>query len=162
MAIWALVTGSDGEKVLAVVPRVIPRAEMQLTSSAWSESAGMSAKGMAPEVGQARPSAFHIPARIVAMWTLVTASDGEKVPAVVPAVAPKADAQAMPAAWVESEATSSKSADPEVGHSRPVAIQVRVVNVAIWALVTGSDGEKVVAVVPTVILSLVIVSMLLA
>ena len=117
---------------------------------------------MAPEVGQARPSALHIPARIVAIWALVTDSDGEKVPAEVPAVAPKADAQAMPAAWAESESTSSKSADPEVGHSRPVAVQVRVVNVAIWALVTGSDGEKVVAVVPTVILSLVIVSMLLA
>ena len=98
----------------------------------------------------------------VAIWALVTGSDGEKVPAAVPRVIPRAEVQLMPSAWAESAGTSSKEAAPEVGHSRPLTLQVRAVNVAIWALVTDSDGEKVAAEVPTVILSLVMVSMLLA
>ena len=68
----------------------------------------------------------------------------------------------MLSAWAEPAGTSSKETAPEVGHSRPLTLQVRAVNVAIWALVTDSDGEKVAAEVPTVILSLVMFSMLLA
>ena len=135
---------------------------MHLMLAAWVEPAGTSSKEAAPEVGQVRPSAIHSRAMNVAIWALVTDSDGEKVPAAVPVVTPRAEVQLMPSAWAEPTGTSSKEAAPEVGHSRPLTVQVRAVNVAIWALVTGSDGEKVAAEVPTVILSLVMVSMLLA
>ena len=162
MAIWALVTDSDGEKVSAVVPRVIPRADMHLMLSAWVELAGTSVKEAAPEVGQSRPAALQARAMNVAIWALVTDSDGEKVLAAVPMMTSKADMQSMPVAWLEPAATSSKYANPEVGQSRPLAVQVRLMNVAIWALVTDSDGENIVAEVPTVILNLVTVSMLSA
>ena len=162
VAIWALVTDSDGEKVTAVVPWVIPRADMHLMLSAWVEPAGTSLKEAAPEVGQSRPAALQARAMNVAIWALVTGSDGEKVLAAVPTTTSKADMQSMPVTWLEPGATSSKYANPEVGQSRPATLQVRAMNVAIWALVTDSDGEKVLAEVPTVILSLVTVSMLSA
>ena len=135
---------------------------MHLMLSARAEPVGTSSKEAAPEVGQARPSALHIRAMNVAIWALVTDSDGEKVLVAVPETTPKADMQSMPVVWVEPATTSSKYANPEVGQSRPLAVQVRAMNVAIWSLVTDSDGEKVVAEVPTVIFSLATVSMLLA
>ena len=162
VAIWDLDTGSDGEKVPAAVPRVIPKAEMHLMLAAWAEFAGTSSKEAAPEVGQFCPLASHSRAMNVAIWALVTDADGEKVLIAVPVVTFKADMQSMPVVWAEPAVTSSKYATPEVGQSRPLALQVRAKNVAIWALVTDADGEKVAAEVPTVILSSATLSMLLA
>ncbi len=130
VAIWALVTVCDGEKVVAEVPVVMRRADMQLMLAAWVEPAATSVNDKAPEAGHSWPALVHIRAMNVAIWALVTVWDGEKVVAEVPVVTPSADMQSIPVAWVEPAARSVKYTTPEDGHSWPAASQVRAMNVA--------------------------------
>ena len=161
VAIWALVTVSDGENVPAAVPRAIPRAATQPMPAACVESAATSSKNaLAAAVEHSRPAASQVRATNVAICALVTGSNGENILSEVPRATPRADTQSMPAAWVEPEATSSKDEAPVDGHSRPAAFQVRATNVAICALVTGSDGENILSEVPEVIPSIATFSML--
>ena len=156
MAIWALDTGSDGKNVPSVVPAATPSAAMQLMSAAWGESSATSEKGGSSSAesslaGQVRSAALHAWAMNVAIWPLVTGSDGEKVLADTPRITPRADMQSMPDVWAEPAATSSKYAIPVDGQLLPAALHARAMNVAIWALDTGSDGEKVLAVTPSAV-----------
>ena len=98
MAIWALVTASDGENVPEPVPLVIPRAAMQPMSAARAESAGTSSKDEPASSGQARPAAAQARAKNAAICARVTGSDGENILSAVPRATPRADTQSMPAA----------------------------------------------------------------
>ena len=70
-------------------------------------------------------------ARKVAIWALVTVSEGKNVPAAVPLAILKEAMQPMPAARVESAGASSKEAPAAASeHSLPAASQARAKNVA--------------------------------